>query len=129
MEFVGAFPVCALISLVAQIIIECIPEIHGPTLFLGIQILGAVLVPSGVIALLMAAGQAGLVITVFNAGASVCENVINIWMGQSPINLLIVLGVFLVVAIFGVLAGYFRAKIVKRRNGLTEEKIPLNELS
>lgn len=54
MEILGAFLVCGLISVLAQLLVECIRGIHGPTLFLLIQAIGALLVPLGAIAALRA---------------------------------------------------------------------------
>ena len=114
MEFVGAFFVCALICLAAQLIVECIPEVHGPTLFIAIQFIGALLVPLGAIAALQGLGQAGMVITVFNAGATVCIDVIDMMGGGSAVPLITIFGVFLVVAVFGIIAGALRAKLVAK---------------
>lgn len=60
MEVLGAFMACALISVLTQLMVECIRGIHGPTLFLLVQAVGALLVPLGAIAALQAFGQAGI---------------------------------------------------------------------
>lgn len=114
MEILGAFLVCGLISVLAQLLVELWPDVHGPTLFLLVQVIGALLVPLGAIAALQAYGQAGMVITVFNAGATVCAEVGNILSGASAQPLLTVLGVFLVVAVFGIVAGALRTLVKKR---------------
>ncbi len=115
MEILGAFLVCGLISVLAQLLVECIRGIHGPTLFLLIQAIGALLVPLGAIAALQAFGQAGMVITVFNAGATVCADAADIINGGDPSNLAILLGVFLAVAVMGIAAGAVRVRIAARK--------------
>lgn len=115
MEVLGAFMACALISVLTQLMVECIRGIHGPTLFLFVQAVGALLVPLGAIAALQAFGQAGMVITVFNAGATVCADVIDIIGGGDPSALAILLGVFLAVAVMGIAAGALRVRVVARK--------------
>lgn len=111
MEFLGAFLVCGLICTLAQLLVEILPDTYGPTLFILIQALGAILVPTGVVAALTALGGAGIVITVFNAGAGACDGVLAILRGDGPFSFLLLFGVFLVVAVVGIIAGatYVRA--------------------
>ena len=113
MEFFGAFLVCGLICVMAQLLCEVLPHTYGPTLFLLVIVLGALLAPVGVMPALTELGHAGIVITVFNVGAAVCENVVAIAGGASPIPLISVLGCFLAAAILGIIAG---AVYVRRNN-------------
>lgn len=111
MEFVGAFLVCALVCVAAQLLSEVLPSVKGPTLFLVVQLLGACLVVTGATAALQGLGQAGMIITVFNAGAVVCADVIDIMAGGSVVPLLLILGVFLVVAVVGLITGAVYARL------------------
>lgn len=111
MEFFGAFLVCGLICVMAQLLCEVLPHTYGPTLFLMVIVLGALLWPVGVMPALTELGGAGIIITVFNVGAAVCENVVAIAGGASPVPLISVLGVFLAAAILGIIGG---AVYVKR---------------
>lgn len=123
MEFIAAFSTCALICLITQVVVECIPKVYGPTLFILVQIVGALLVPLGSVSLLAATGQAGYTITVFAAGASICQNVIGILSGESPFALIQILGVFLVVAVMGILAGWAYSSRMKRGGSKHETEI------
>ena len=60
MEFLGAFLVCGFLCLMVQLASELLPQVPGPTLFLAVQAVGALLVPTGMIAALTAvAGRRG----------------------------------------------------------------------
>lgn len=64
MEFLGAFLVCGFLCLMVQLASELLPQVPGPTLFLAVQAVGALLVPTGMIAALTACGETGIVVTV-----------------------------------------------------------------
>lgn len=105
MEFVGAFLVCGCICLCTQLVSELLPKVPGPTLFLLVQTVAALLVPTGVVAALTNLGQAGIVITVFAAGSTICQDVGIIMGGGSAVPLITIVAIFCAVAAIGLAAG------------------------
>ncbi|MGN0059709.1 MAG: hypothetical protein ACI362_04375 [Coriobacteriales bacterium] len=117
MEFFGALIVCAMLCVLVQLVCELWPSMEGPTLFLVLISLGAILVPTGVPALMTALGNSGQVITIFNVGVGVCGGMLSILGAGSPASLLIVLGVFCAVGALGVLAGAGYTKRQAKHSG------------
>ncbi len=104
MEFVGAFLVCAFLCVAVQLFCELVPRAEGPTVFLFVAMLGAILAPLPIAAALNGLGNAGLVITFLNVGIGVFGGVSTALAGN-PVPLLMLLGVFCAVAVVGLITG------------------------
>lgn len=111
MTFLGAFLVCGCLCVCVQLISEMLPEVPGPTLFLLVQTVAALLVPTGVVAALTEVGQAGIVVTVFAAGSTICQDIGIIMQGGSVEPLITILAVFVIVAVIGIIAGALYAAV------------------
>ena len=105
MEFLGAFLVCGFLCLMVQLASELLPQVPGPTLFLAVQAVGALLVPTGMIAALTACGETGIVVTVLAAGSTVCTDVTSLLAGGSVEPLVTIMIVFCLVAAIGLVSG------------------------
>lgn len=121
MEFFGALIVCAMLCVLVQLVCELWPSMEGPTLFLVLISLGAILVPTGVPALMTALGNSGQVITIFNVGVGVCGSVMSILNSEGPASLLIILGVFCSVGALGIVAGACYSRRRAKRDDRGEE--------
>ncbi|WP_180995105.1 hypothetical protein [Raoultibacter timonensis] len=117
MPFFGAFMVCGCLCVCTQLVSEFFSDVEGPTLFLLVQTVAALLVPTGVVSALTEFGQAGFVVTVFAAGSTICQDVGIVLGGGSVEPLVTILAVFAVVAVVGIITGAVYAVIHREPKG------------
>jgi len=103
MDFVLAFVIGGCMCLLFQVVMM-VTKLHPPEMLIIGFALGAVLVPTGVVGWLEAVGGAGMGIMIMDAGAATFGGLLSLFHGD-PSVILLVLGIFVLVALLGCIAG------------------------
>lgn len=106
MSFVMAFIVGGLLCALFQVVMMLM-KLHPPEMLIFGFALGAVLLPSGVIAWLEAVGGAGMSVMVIDAGAATFAGLMQLFHGDLA-TIVTLLLVFAALIVIGVLAGMLR---------------------
>lgn len=107
MVFIASFVVCGILCTLCQLAKEIFKIGDGPVA-IGIMALGALLVPTGLIAFLEGTSQMGIMVTCMDAAASICSGASALVKGDvaGGIGLIVfVLAIFIGVTVIGYIAG------------------------
>ena len=107
MVFIASFVVCGILCALCQLAKEVFKIEDGPVA-IGVMTLGALLVPTGLIAFLEGTSQMGVMVTCMDAAASICAGASALVKGDVAGGLgtiVFVLAIFVGVTIVGYIAG------------------------
>ena len=107
MVFIASFVVCGILCALCQLAKEVFKIEDGPVA-IGIMALGALLVPTGIIAFLEGTSQMGIMVTCMDAAASICSGAMAIVNGDVAGGIgtiVFVLAIFVGVTVIGYIAG------------------------
>lgn len=107
MVFFASFIVCGVLCTLCQLAKEVFKANDGQVA-VGVMALGALLVPTGLIAYLEASSQMGVMVTCMDAAASICKGATALANGDFSGGLgtiAFVLGIFVGVTVIGYVAG------------------------
>ena len=107
MVFIASFVVCGILCTLCQLTKEIFKIDDGPVA-IGIMALGALFVPTGLIAFLEGTSQMGIMVTCMDAAASICSGASALVKGDVAGGLgtiVFVLAIFVGVTVIGYIAG------------------------
>lgn len=107
MVFIASFIVCGILCTLCQLAKEVFKIGDGPVA-IGIMALGALLVPTGLVAFLEGTSQMGIMVTCMDAAASICSGASALVKGDVAGGaglIVFVLAIFVGVTIIGYIAG------------------------
>ena len=103
MVFLNAFLVCGALCALCQLAKELL-KVNDGQVAIGVMVIGALLVPTGAIAFLEGFSQMGVMVTVMDAAAAICQGAMGFAEGGIG-SILFVLGIFVGVTVIGYIAG------------------------
>lgn len=105
MVYLGAFVVCGVLCALCQLAKEIVKKANDGQVAIGVMIVGALLVPTGIIAALEGFAQMGICVTVIDAAASLSNGMMSLMSGQGGFLIIFVIAIFTVVTILGLITG------------------------